>query len=162
MLNSILLFSLGSYGQVQLTVEDLNSIIGSWEGTITYLDYQTNKPFSMAAHLVVEKGKNQNTLVLKNLYPTEPKANNSEKIKLTKNGTRLNKSLVTQRKKIDNGQLEIQTELKGKDDNKKALIRYTFLIRENILIIRKEVQFSQGEKWIKRSELNYTRNNKNG
>lgn len=157
-LNIILLFSLSSYGQTQITPDDLKSIVGTWEGSITYLDYQTNKPFSMAANLIVEMGRNENTLVLNNLYPNEPNANNSEKIKMSKNGTMLNSHLVTLREEIENGQTQIQTEHKGKDDNKKALIRFTYHIGKNIFLIRKEVQFSQGGPWIKRSEFSYHRN----
>ena len=157
-LNIILLFYLGSYGQTQITPEDLKLILGTWEGSITYLDYQTNKPFTMAANLIVEQGRNKNTLVLKNLYPNEPKANNSEKIKVSNNGTMLNKHIVTQREKLENGHIQIQTEHNGKDDNKRAQIRYTYIIGKKIFLIRKEVQFSQGEEWIKRSEFSYNRN----
>lgn len=157
-LNIILLFSLDSFCQVQISPEDLKSILGTWEGTITYLDYQTNKPFTMAANLIVEKGRNENTLVLNNLYPNEPKANNSEKIKVSNNGTMLNKHIVTQKEKLENGHIQIQTEHYGKDDNKKAQIRYTYIIGKEIFLIRKEVQFSQGEEWIKRSEFSYNRN----
>ena len=155
--NLFLLLSLSIFSQNQATPEDLKKIIGSWEGKITYLDYQTNKPFSMPANLIVEKGKNENSLVLNNVYPNEPKANNSEKIKVTKNGTFLNKHLVTKRKELDNGQIKIQTEHKGKDDNKTAQIRYTYLVGQNLFVIRKEVQFNQEGNWIKRSEYSYKR-----
>jgi len=83
MVNIALLFSIGCFSQIQVTSGDLESIVGTWEGRITYLDYQTNEPFSMAANLVVKKGRNENILILNNRYPTEPKANNSEKIKLS-------------------------------------------------------------------------------
>lgn len=156
-INLILFFPLSIYSQSQINTEDLKTIVGSWEGKITYLDYQTNKPFTMAANLIVEKGKNENSLVLKNIYPNEPKANNSEKIKVTKNGTLLNGHLVTKREELDNGQIKIQTEHKGKDDNKKALIRYIYLIGEDLFLIRKEVQFDQVDSWIKRSEFSYKR-----
>ncbi len=156
-LNIILLFSIGSYGQTQITPEDLKSILGTWEGSITYIDYQTNKPFTMAANLIVEKGRNENTLVLNNIYPNEPKANNSEKIKVSNNGTMLNKHIVTQREELANGGIQIQTEYRGKDDNKKVQIRYTYIIGKKTLLIRKEVQFSQGTEWIKRSEFSYNR-----
>jgi hypothetical protein len=156
-LNIILLFSLSGYGQSQVTLEDLKSIVGTWEGSITYLDYQTNKPFSMAANLIVEKGKSENTLVLNNLYPDEPKANNSEKIKFSKNGPMLNGHIITQRKEMENGNIQILTEHNGKDDNKKALIRHAFVIGENTFLIRKEVRFSQVDEWIKRNELSYNR-----
>ena len=157
-LNIILLFSLGSYGQPQITPEDLKSIVGTWDGSITYVDYQTNKPFTMAANLVVEQGRNENTLVLNNFYPNEPKANNSEKIKVSNNGTMLNRHLVTRREELENGHIQIQTEHNGKDDNKKAQIRHTYIIGKKVFLIRKEVQFSPGEEWIKRSEFSYNRN----
>ena len=157
MVNIALLFSIGCFSQIQVTSGDLESIVGTWEGRITYLDYQTNEPFSMAANLVVKKGRNENILILNNRYPTEPKANNSEKIKLSKNGTILNGHIVTQREELENGSIQIQTEHKGKDGNKKALIRYTYEIDESIFLIIKEVQFGQGNEWIKRSELSYTR-----
>ena len=41
----------------------------------------------MAANLIVEEGKDENSLVLKNLYPNEPKANNSDKIKVRGDAT---------------------------------------------------------------------------
>lgn len=155
--NLFLLLSLNIFGQPRISHEDLKTIIGNWEGTITYLDYQTNKPFTMPANLIVETGKNEYSLILKNLYPNEPKANNSDKIKVTNNGASLNKHSVTKREEIDNGQIQIQTEYKGKDDNKSALIRYTYLISEEFFLIRKEVQFDQTNSWIKRSEYSYTR-----
>lgn len=154
-----ILLSLSIYSQPQITTQDLETMVGSWEGTITYLDYRTNKPFTMAANLMVEKGKDENRLTLKNIYPDEPKANNSDRIKVTKNGTFLNGHLVTKREELDNGQIQIQTEHKGKDDHKKALIRYTYIIGNNLLIISKEVQFDGAGHWIKRSEFSYKRKN---
>ena len=111
----------------------------------------------MPANLIVEKGKNENSLVLNNLYPNEPKANHSDKIKVTKNGTFLNKHLVTKREELDNGQIQIQTEHEGKDDNKTAQIRYTYRTGQNHFLIRKEVLFNQGGKWRKSSEFSYKR-----
>lgn len=153
----ILFFPLCNYSQPQITSEDLKTIVGNWEGKITYLDYQTNKPFTMSANLNVVNGKNENSLVLNNIYPNEPKANNSDKIKVTKNGTLLNGHLIIKREKLENGQIKIQTEHSGKDDNKKALIRYTYLISKDHFLIRKEVQFDEFDNWIKRSEFIYKR-----
>jgi len=149
------LTSLNVFSQVHITSEDLKAAIGSWEGTLTYLDYQTNKPFSMPANLIVEQGQNKNVLFLKNSYPNEPKANNSYKIKVTKNGTILNRHFVIAREELANGLLQIKAELKGKDNNKKALIRYVYLISTELFVIRKEVQFKEDGDWIKRSEFSY-------
>ncbi len=73
------LISANSFAQSIVSAKELNVLTGNWEGTITYLDYQTNKPFTMPANLLVEKGKKDNCLILNNIYPNEPKANNSEK-----------------------------------------------------------------------------------
>lgn len=132
-------------------------IIGNWEGSLTYLDYQTGKPFTMPANLIVSQGKSKDELVLKNIYPKEPKANSSDKIKIDKNGMLLNKNVVTSREELENGHVQIQTEKKSKDDNKKALLRYTYIIGDDFFLIRKEVQFEQSSDWIKRSEYSYQR-----
>jgi len=151
------MFSLSAAGQTKITSDDLKTIIGNWEGSITYLDYQTNKPFTMPANLMVKPGKNENQLVLNNTYPNEPKANGSDKIKITKNGLRLNKNVVTSRTGLENGGLQIQTEHEAKDDRKKALIRYSYIIGSDLFVIRKEVKFEKAGNWIKRSEYKYHR-----
>ena len=140
-----------------ITPEDLNIIIGDWAGNITYLDYRTNKPFTMPANLAVKPGKSSDILLLYNTYPDEPKANNTDKVKISKNGTYLNKAMVTSREVLPNGLIIIQTENTGKDDNRQAVIKYTYTLGQNQFIIRKEVQFEDSKDWIKRSEFNYVR-----
>jgi len=160
-----LLFSVDNYAQKEnldtpskkVTSEDLMIIVGNWTGNITYLDYRTNKPFTMPANVTVKQGKNKDQLFLYNVYHNEPKANNREKIKVSKNGTMLNKKRVNSRVELPDGQIQIKTKSTGKDDNKKALIQYTYLLAENQFIIRKEVQFENSKDWIKRSEFSYTR-----
>jgi hypothetical protein len=153
----LLILSLGCYGQTKVTPEDLKLAIGNWEGSITYLDYQSNKPFTMPANLLVEKGNNENTLILYNSYPNEPKANNSDKIKISKNRLLFNKHTISSREKFENGSIQIQTEHHAKDDGKKARIRYTYNMGSYMFVIRKEVQFKESTEWIKRSEFRYTR-----
>ncbi len=144
-----------SYSQQSIPIDDLKLIVGEWTGTITYLDYQTNEPFTMPANLIVEHGKKEGILILNNIYPNEPKANNTEKIKLTNDGTVLNNIPIASREKTDDGQVRIQAQHEAKDDNKNALIRYTYLIGSDQFVIRKEVQFDESTAWIKRSEFNY-------
>ena len=113
----------------------------------------------MPANLFVNQGQNENSLILKNIYPNEPNANDSDKLKVTKNGLLLNKKKIISREELDNGNIKIQTEHKGKDDRKTALIRYTYIIGVKLFVIRKEVQFNGSVKWIKRSEFSYERKN---
>ena len=155
--NVLLMTSLSAIGQAQIFPDDLDIVVGEWEGCLTYLDYQTNNPFTMPANLIAEQGKNKYELILKNIYPNEPKANGKEKMKISKNGLRLNNHKVTSRLELENGQTQIQTAYKGKDNTKNALIRYTYIIGKKSFIIKKEVQFNELETWIKRSEFSYVR-----
>jgi hypothetical protein len=35
-------------------VKDLSSSVGNWEGTLTYLDYSSGKPFTMLANIKIK------------------------------------------------------------------------------------------------------------
>jgi len=151
------MITLSVYSQPQTSPEDLKAIVGNWEGSLTYIDYQTNKPFTMPANLIVEQGKNEYQIILKNIYPNESKANNKNKITIDKNGSSINKHKVTSREELEDGQTQIQTEHDGKDNNEKAIIRYTYVTGKDLFIIRKEVSFNQAKNWVKRSEFSYAR-----
>ena len=151
------MISLCTNSQAKITPDDLKISIGSWEGTITYLDYQTNEPYTMPTNLVVRQGKNENILVLNYRYPKEPKANSSDKIKIGKNGFLLNKNKIKSREELEDGTIQIQTEHMGKDDKRKALIRYTYSMSSTTFVIQKEVQFNKEEEWIKRNEFNFSK-----
>ncbi len=153
----ILLFAFQGLGQGIVKTEDIQIIIGNWEGELTYLDYQTNQPYSLPANLNVVQGKSENKFILNNIYPNEPKANGSYKLKITRKGELLNKKVVKSRKVLDSGLIEIITEHRGKDNRKSALIRNTYLIGKKRLIIRKEVQHDKIGIWKKRNEFKYTR-----
>ena len=153
----ILIISSPCFGQEKLQPEDLQRIIGDWEGSLTYLDYQTGNPFTMRANLVGKAGKNEYSIVLNNIFPDEPRANSSEKIKLSKDGLILNGGIVTSAKNLEDGSIEVQTESNGKDDNRKALIRYTYLIGDDRFTMRKDVRFDDSNRWIKRNEFAYKR-----
>jgi len=158
-ISSISMFLLASIGFGQHTVrpEMLENIMGEWEGALTYLDYQTNEPFTMPVNLNIENGKNEYLFKLFLEYPKEPKANGTDKIRLSKDGTRINKATIISTRELTEEEFEIITEYSGKDNNKKAQIRVTYIIKRTELIIRKEVKFKNSEEWILRSEYNYNR-----
>lgn len=146
-----------NYAQDSVTPDDLKLIFGDWTGTLTYMDYTSNEPYTMPANLVVKEGKNENELLLFITYPNEPKANSKDKIRISKDGTQLNKIEVKSKQRSSNGQIEITTEYMGKDNNKKALIKNIYVLGQNQFIIRKEVKFVNSEDWLVRNEYNYSR-----
>jgi hypothetical protein len=153
----IFLFASISFGQNAVQPEILENTIGEWKGALTYLDYQTNEPFTMPVNLRIENGKNKYQFELFLEYPKEPNANSTDKIKISKDGTKINKADVISNKKISEEDFEIITEYSGKDNNKKAEIRAIYIIGKAELIIRKEVKLENSENWILRNKYNYKR-----
>lgn len=152
-----LLFSFENYSQNTVTKDDLKVLFGEWTGTLTYIDYSSNKPYTMPANLIVEQGKNENQILLINNYPNEPKANSKDKIKISKNGELLDNKKVNSKEKLSDGQIQIITEYSGKDNNKNAFIRNIYIIGEKQFVIRKEVKFENSDEWLMRNEYNYNR-----
>lgn len=132
-------------------------ISGKWKGTLTYIDYGTNKPFTMPANVSVEQGKNEYQVQLLINYPKEPNANSKDKIKISKDGLLLNKRKVATRQIVTNQEVKITTEYTGKDNNKNALIRNVYILGPKRFIIRKEVKFDDSEDWLMRNEYNFVR-----
>ena len=152
-----LIFSIGAQAQQAVTTADLQKLEGPWTGSLTYIDYSSNKPYTMPANLRVAKTNKDTQLTLYNIYPNEPKANNKDKLKISKDGLQLNNQPVKSREILNNGDLQIITEYEGKDNNKKALIRNIYLLGEKQFIIRKEVKYEDSDEWFKRNEFNYKR-----
>lgn len=152
-----LLFYFKPIAQNTVTKEDLKTLIGEWTGSLTYIDYRSNKPYTMPANLRVEAGKNDFQLLLFNIYPNEPKANDRSKIKISKNGDKLDNHPVKSREELTDGQIQLTTEYAGKDNNKNALIRNIYIIGERQFVIRKEVKFENSDDWLMRNEFNYKR-----
>lgn len=161
----MLLFSFESFTQETvikssektIVPEDFKELLGDWTGTLTYIDYSSGKPYTMPANLTVEKGKNEYELVLFNNYPNEPKANDKDKLVLSKDGKQLNKKDVKSKEDLADGRVQITIEYRGKDNKKKALIRSVYVLGESQFSIRKEVQFENSKLWKKRNEFKYKR-----
>ncbi len=152
-----LLLSHGSYSQNTISPDDLDIISGTWKGTLTYLDYSTNKPFTMPANVSVEQGKNEYQVKLLISYPKEPDANSKDRIIISKDGMLLNKTRVTSREILTNQEIKITTEYSGKDNREKALIRNVYIFGPKRFVIRKEVKFNDSADWLMRNEYNFGR-----
>lgn len=135
---------------------DLQPILGCWEGTLTYLDYRSGKPFTMPANLVISEGS-KGTYLLHNMYPNEPKANATDTLRLD-NGTVINGEKIVSTYRNEQNDLVVVTEGKGIDgnDNQEATFRHTYIIGKSRFLHKKEVHFLGGHEWIRRNEFSYT------
>ena len=92
---------------------DLSRLIGDWQGSLTYLNYQDNQYVTIRTNLQIVAGENENEIKVTNSYPDEPNAGGSYRLWTKKNGTRLNKELVTAREALEDGTIEIVTTYRG-------------------------------------------------
>ncbi|MEO6819792.1 MAG: hypothetical protein ABI266_00785, partial [Ginsengibacter sp.] len=59
----------------KISMKDFGTLSGSWQGSLTYLDYSSGKPFTMPADITVRRIKKSNKFIFSNIYPNEPNAN---------------------------------------------------------------------------------------
>jgi hypothetical protein len=151
-----------TFGQTKklISPNDFTKAMGSWKGSLTYLDYSSGKPYTMPANIVVTKNqKVQNEIIIEYIYPNEPKANGKDTLKIKKNGTMLNNADVFSITTLKDGTIQIITDEKGEDgnDNRKAILRHIYSFNNSKFTNRKEVQFIGTDKWIQRNEYTFVK-----
>lgn len=120
---------------------DLDLLTGApWSGTLTYLDYTTGKPTTIASTLTVRRiAADLPTWELRVGYPKEPGADSVQTIVL-KNNTIGNESILSRRTLPDGG-IEFITSAPGTDDNKPATFRFVHRLTPTIYSRTKLVTF---------------------
>lgn len=151
-LSSLFLFVLSVGYSQSFQVKDLSKSIGFWEGKLTYLDYSSGKPYSMAANITLSFTQDQKGFIMSYEYPKEPHANAKDTTYVKDN--LFGKDLIVTFKKEPIGDFQLITDVDGKDgnENKKAVLRHTYLLKEKQFSIVKEVKFVGTDQWIKRNE----------
>lgn len=137
--------------------KDFYKLSGTWEGSLTYLDYSSGKPYTMPADIEIKRIGKTNKFVFSNIYPNETNANSIDTISISTDGKYIDKELVKSRCKLPDGDIEIITEEFGKDgnDNKPATFRHTYTLGQTTYKNRKDVQFPGETEWINRHEYSY-------
>jgi hypothetical protein len=155
----IALVSMALHSTAQkVTPTDLKVLEGNWVGTLTYLDYKSNQPFTMPANTTLRQSNDNPNIYLRSIgYSTEPHANQKDSLIISKDGSMIDDFKVVSNKKLKNGTVEIITEKKDVDgnDNKPALIRHYLTITANTYTNRKDVQFEGTTKWIVRHTYSF-------
>jgi len=156
-LSSLLLFT--SIDEPRLSAADFQVLTGAqWIGTLTYVDYRTNKRVSIASNLKVSQSKgDEQAWIFEYQYPDEPKANSQETVTISENGTVINGERVVERANLAGQGLRFVTEKSGLDNNKKALFRYTYTISATNFSIKKEVRYEGAQEFIERNQYVWKR-----
>ena len=144
---------------VRVSPADFKNLLGMWQGSLTYLDYSSGKPYTMGADIDIKQIGTSNNFIFSNTYPKEPGANSVDTMIISKNGKMINGNPVKSKRLLDNGNTELTTEVLNTDGNhnKPAALKHTYIIGKNIYVNRKEVRFTGQKNWIKRNEYKYTR-----
>lgn len=146
-----MLFCISSKAQL-IHINDLSASVGYWKGKLTYLDYSTGKPYSMSANIKVSLTEDKTGYIMGYEYPDEPHANSKDTTYV--DGKLFGKDKIVEFNKTSEGGFTLVTEIEGEDgnDHKRALLRHTYLLKNNSYSIIKEVKFDSIDKWIKRNE----------
>lgn len=129
-----------------------------WTGTLVYLDYGSNKEVSVRCVLTVtESPGDGHSWVFAYEYPDEPKANSKKTVTLGDGGMSLDDEKVVERTSLDGGVLSVVTERRGKDNDRAALIRHTYLIGGSSFSIRKEVRPEGSSEFFERNRYSWKR-----
>ncbi|MBK8610083.1 MAG: hypothetical protein IPL84_09070 [Chitinophagaceae bacterium] len=137
---------------------DLEKIRGQWTGSLTYLDYTSNKSETVQASLEVSM-KNKTVFMFAYSYPNEPGRGGKEKFKLSENGSKINNMKVIERIEQPEGGYKIVLEEKGKDGNegRTAIFRHIFEKKDQQLTITKMVKFEGTDDFFQRNQYQFKR-----
>lgn len=143
----------------KIKASDFQRVTGAqWVGTLTYLDYRSNKKVSIASTLTVtQSAEDKWSWDFDYHYPDEPKANNKDRVAVTREGTIVDGENVVSRTRLPGDTLKIVTEKHGPDNDKPALFRFTYLLSSRSFSIRKEVRYEGTTDFIERNQYSWTR-----
>ncbi|MEL7447218.1 MAG: hypothetical protein AAGK02_15655, partial [Pseudomonadota bacterium] len=79
-----------------------------------------------------------------------------DRLRVSRDGTKINGMALIQRYRNQDGALVLVTEGEGRDDNKPANIRLTYVVSADRFIVRKDVRF-EGQAYINRNEYRLSR-----
>lgn len=149
----------GCTGPAKLTPADIDQLSGpTWRGTLTYLDYTSNKPTTIPSSLSVARAAaTPNAWDFAFGYADEPKADNRNTLILSANGRTFAGETVVERAEIPGGGLRIITTEQGKDDNKPATLRYVYTITSREFSITKFVKYPDSSDEIERNTYRWSR-----
>lgn len=143
----------------KISEKDIRPLEGmQWIGNLAYLDYSSKRKTSIKSKVTITRSTvDKLTWIFDLQYPLEPGANKRDKLKLAANGSIFNSETVIERSKLPGGVLRIVTSKPGKDDNREAMFKHTYLISKNAFSIQKEVKLDGTNEFFERNTYSWTR-----
>lgn len=143
----------------RVSADDLRKLTGArWTGMLTYLDYGSNKRVSIPSALTVKQTAADGTAWdFEYEYPEEPKANGKQTLKIDDGGAVFDGEQVVERTGLGGGGFRLVTVKRGKDNDKAALLRFTYTLDGSTFSIKKEVRPEGAAEFFERNQYNWKR-----
>lgn len=139
------------------SLEDFQIVAGSgWKGHLNYLDYSSEALSQIPVEVQFEEPSGR-SLSYAIRYPGETQYNSREAIKVSRDGRKLNGDFIVSRERNASGDLALVTIYRGKDDNRAADIRMTYVIGSATFSVSKEVRFEGENDFFLRNQYSLAR-----
>ncbi len=165
-LRTILLTLLTTLGACAVSTDDIDGPAANaedlarlsetqWAGSLGYLDYGSGEWASIPVSIRFDAAKDR-VIRYYIKYPGETQYNESDKLKISRNGRSLNGATLIERREQDGARI-LTTQSRGKDDGRQADIRTTYVVSDNALTITKSVKFDGEQTYFRRNAYEMTR-----
>jgi len=153
------IFGAVSLKEATINRDDLQILAGAeWSGTLTYLDYRSNKKVSIPSILKVTPNSDDEwSWAFEYVYPDEPHASSKQMIQLSRDGRSLNGEVVLERTSLAGNTVRFVTEEKGQDNNRRAPFRFTYSVNAKSFSIKKEVRYEGEDQFFERNTFDWKR-----
>ncbi|NNE05695.1 MAG: hypothetical protein HKN15_08245 [Xanthomonadales bacterium] len=143
--------------QVTVSMQDFRILEGeNWEGSLSYLNYGSDQRYSIPVMMAIEI-LNDRSLRFSIRYPGEEQYNDSEKIRISRNGKRVDGFDLVAREDRADGALILTSQGSGRDDDRKADIQTVYTISANAFQIEKNIRFGQDDEFFNRNTYQFVR-----
>lgn len=144
-----------------LTTEaDMDALTGpAWKGTLTYLDYTSEKTTTIASTLVVVRrpASGAASWDVRIGYTDEPEKDGGETVTMSRGRDEFLGARIVERARLEGGTLRITTEARGEDDRRPALIRKIHTLGPTRYVLRKMVRFDGTAEFFERHRYDWSR-----
>ncbi|MBS1723253.1 MAG: hypothetical protein JSS66_09910 [Armatimonadetes bacterium] len=132
--------------------EDLQRLTDRpWRGTLTYLDYSSNKHTTIKSTLVVERVAGGPTSWMWYFgYTDESSHDSGQTLELKFDGKRFDDESVVSRKMLPQRRVEVVTQSRGKDNDRPATMRHVYRIGDDEFSLQLLVRYDGTNQFFER------------
>jgi hypothetical protein len=153
-----LLFSAFIHAQQKISISDFISVEGKWKGTLTYLDYTSNKLTTIPANTLIEI-INEYEFDQYVYYTEEPDKNKKSRYIINTAGTAVSDGKLVEKTIQQDGSIKLVLESSGPDGNDKrpAVFRHIMILSANKFVVTKTVRFEGEKDFFERHTYSFSR-----